>query len=163
MTATHSGVVRAIHIAPEAGVPMQPRDTVEAIADRGLRGDRYFDGIGTYSDSARSTSRDLTLIEAETLDALKREGNIEVPSGAHRRNVTTRGIELDPLVGETFEIGTTICEGVERCEPCSYLERLLDIEGLHDALVHRGGIRARIVESGEIAVGDGIGVRSASK
>lgn len=159
MTVVSPGVVRAIHIAPESGVPMRSLEEVEAVAGRGLRGDRYFDEKGTYSASARSTPRDLTLIESETLEALKREAGIEIPTGAHRRNVTTRGIELDPLVDEEFAVGTAVCVGVELCEPCSYLERLLEIEGLHDALVHRGGIRARIIDSGEISVGDGMSVR----
>ncbi|MDL5362290.1 MOSC domain-containing protein [Halalkalicoccus sp. NIPERK01] len=150
------GTVRAIHVAPEAGAPMRPRETVEAIAGRGLRGDRYFAERGTYSASARRTARDLTLIEAETIEALEREAGIDLPAGAHRRNLTTRGVALDPLVGERFRVGAVVCEGVEPCAPCSYLERLLDIDGLHDALVDRGGLRARIVDSGRIAVGDGI-------
>jgi hypothetical protein len=159
-TASASGepFVRAIHVSPEAGEPMQGRERVEAVAGRGLRGDRYFAGEGTYSESARDVPRELTLIEAETLETIERESGIELPPGAHRRNVTTRGVALNHLVGERFRVGTAVCEGVELCEPCSYLEELLAVEGLHDALVHRGGLRAWIVESGEVAVGDGVTV-----
>lgn len=153
------GSVSAIHVAPEAGADVEARERVDAVTGRGLRGDRYFAGVGTYSASARDVPREITLIESETLAALEREVGIELPAGAHRRNVTTQGIALDRLVGERFRVGNTVCEGVERCAPCSYLERLLGIDGLHDALVGRGGIRARIVESGSIAVGDEVAAR----
>ncbi|MFC7007642.1 MOSC domain-containing protein [Halalkalicoccus salilacus] len=156
---TDHGTVFAIYVAPEASADVRARERVDAVAGRGLRGDRYFAGDGTYSASARDVSREITLIESETLAALEREAGIELPSGAHRRNVTTRGIALEQLVGERFRVGGAVCEGVERCEPCSYLERLLGIDGLYDALVDRGGIRARIVESGSIAVGDEVAAR----
>lgn len=156
---TGRGTVVAIHIAPEAGVDVQRRERVDAVAGRGLRGDRYFAGEGTYSASARDVPREMTLIESETLAALEREVSIELSPGAHRRNVTTEGVALDRLVGERFRVGDAVCEGVELCEPCSYLERLLGIDELYDALVHRGGIRARIVESGSIAVGDEVAAR----
>ncbi len=132
---------------------MEPRERVEAVAGRGLRGDRYFEATGTYSDSARDTPRDVTLIEAETLDAVRRDYDIELAPGEHRRNVTTRGVALNHLVGARFRVDGAVCEGVELCAPCSYLERLLEREGVHDALVHRGGLRARIVQSGTVAVG----------
>ncbi|WP_122091233.1 MOSC domain-containing protein [Halalkalicoccus subterraneus] len=156
MSTPASGTVSTIHIAPEASATTESHETVEAVAGRGLRGDRYFAEQGTYSRSARGTSREITLIEAETLAALERDFSIEIPPGAHRRNVTTRGVALNHLVDERFSVGEVVCEGVELCEPCSYLEGLLDIDGLHDALVHRGGLRARIVDSGRIAVGDGV-------
>lgn len=151
-----SGTVSAIHIAPEASAMTESCEGVDAVAGRGLRGDRYFAEQGTYSQSARETSREITFIEAEALEALERDFSISIPSGSHRRNVTTRGVALNHLVGERFSVGEAVCEGVELCEPCSYLERLLDIDGVHDALVHRGGLRARIVDSGRIAVGDGV-------
>jgi hypothetical protein len=148
-----TGRIEAIHVAPEAGAPMEERDRVEAISGRGLRGDRYFLDRGTYSQSARDVSRELSLIEAETLDAVERDYGIAVGPDEHRRNLTTRGIGLNRLVGTRFRVGDATCEGVELCEPCSYLESLLEREGLHDALVHRGGLRARIVEDGAIDVG----------
>lgn len=156
---TDRGTVAAIHIAPEAGADVQRRERVDAVSGRGLRGDRYFAGEGTYSASARDVPREMTLIESETLAALEREVGIELPPGTHRRNVTTEGVALDRLVGERFRVGGAVCEGVELCEPCSYLEQLLGIDGLYDALVHRGGIRARIVGSGSIAVGDEVAAR----
>lgn len=147
-----TGTVRAIHIAPEAGAPMEIRERVEAVAGRGLRGDRYFLGEGTYSESARDISMEITLIEAEALAAVERDYNIELADGEHRRNVTVEGVTPNHLVGEQFYVGDVVCEGAELCAPCSYLERLLEREGIHEALIHRGGLRARIVQGGVIAV-----------
>ena len=149
-----NGAVRAIHTAPEASAPMEARERVEAVTGRGLRGDHYFAGEGTYSDSARDISREITFIEVETLKAIQRDYDIELAPGAHRRNVTTHGVALNHLVDERFRVDDVTCEGAELCAPCSYLEQLLETAGVHDALVHRGGLRARIVTDGTIQVGD---------
>lgn len=156
MTVQKIGTVQAIHTAPEAGAPMESQERVEAVEGKGLRGDRYFRGQGTYSNSARDISREITLIEAESLEAVQRDYEIDIAPGEHRRNLTTRDVALNHLVGKRFCVGTAICKGVELCAPCSYLERLLEREGVHDALVHRGGLRARIIDSGEISVGDNV-------
>jgi len=148
-----TGRIEAIHVAPESGAPMEERDRVEAVAGRGLRGDRYFLDRGTYSRSARDVSRELSLIEGETLDAVERDYGIAVGADEHRRNLTTGGVGLNRLVGARFRVGDATCEGVELCEPCSYLESLLEREGVRDALVHRGGLRARVVEDGAIETG----------
>jgi MOSC domain-containing protein YiiM len=147
------GVVHAIHVAPETGAPVESRETVPAEADAGLRGDRYFDGTGTFASRDGS---DITLIEREALDAVEADHDIALEPGVHRRNVTTEGIALDHLVGERFRVGEAVCVGTELCEPCSYLERHLEREGVREALVHRGGLRARIVEGGTLAVGDAV-------
>lgn len=137
---------------------MEERDRVEAVSGRGLRGDRYFLEDGTYSQSARDVSRELSLMERETLEAVERDYGVDVGPDEHRRNLTTADIGLNRLVGTRFRVGEAVCEGVELCEPCSYLERLLDREGVHDALVHRGGLRARIVSDGAIEPDDPIEV-----
>ncbi|MES3518207.1 MAG: hypothetical protein PPP58_11130 [Natronomonas sp.] len=152
------GRVEAIHVTPEAGAEMEAKPSVEAVAGRGLRGDRYFEETGTYSQSARDVCRELTLIEGETLDAVERDYGITIGADEHRRNVTTREIGLNRLVGTRFRVGDAVCEGVELCEPCSYLESLLERDGVHDALLHRGGIRARIVSDGHIETGASISV-----
>ncbi|MWG35744.1 MOSC domain-containing protein [Halomarina oriensis] len=154
--ARSSGRVVAIHVAPESAAPVEPRDRVEAVADRGLRGDRYFAEAGTFSQSASETPKHLTLIEHEALVAVEDDYDVAVAPGEHRRNVTVEGVALNHLVGERFRVGDAVCEGVELCEPCSYLERSLEKRGIREALVHRGGLRARVVESGEIATGDGV-------
>ncbi|WP_440989747.1 MOSC domain-containing protein [Haloarchaeobius baliensis] len=148
-TAT-TGTVEAIHISPESGEPVEPVERVEAVAETGLRGDRYFDDGGTFSDG---TPRGITLIEAEAIEAAGSDYDVDVSDGRHRRNVTTRGVALNHLVGETFRVGDAVCRGVELCEPCSYLEGLTE-DGVARSLVHRGGLRATVVESGALAVGD---------
>ncbi|WP_227374836.1 MOSC domain-containing protein [Haladaptatus halobius] len=142
-----TGEVEAIHVAREAEARTEAVKEVEAVAGRGLRGDRYFSDQGTFSGD------DITLIESETLSAIERESGISLEPGVHRRNVTTRDVALNHLVGERFRVGEAVCEGVELCEPCSHLESLTQ-EGTLSALVHRGGLRAAIVEDGAIRVGD---------
>jgi MOSC domain-containing protein YiiM len=142
-----TGEVEAIHVAREAEARTEAVKEVEAVAGRGLRGDRYFSDQRTFSGD------DITLIESETLSAIERESGISLEPGVHRRNVTTRDVALNHLVGERFRVGEAVCEGVELCEPCSHLESLTQERTL-SALVHRGGLRAAIVEDGAIRVGD---------
>lgn len=149
-----AGRIRAIHLAPAAGAPMEAVEEAIAVAERGLDGDRYLLEEGTFTTRGGSN---LTLIEYETLEAVEREYDISLEPGVHRRNVTTEGVALNHLVGERFRVGEAICEGTELCEPCSYLERHLSTEGVREALVHRGGLRARIVDGGHLAVGAPVG------
>lgn len=149
-----AGTVEAIHIAPESEVEVKPVDEVEAVAGRGLRGDRYFNGTGTFYETV-DQGRDLTLIEAEAIAAIEREAAVELSPGSHRRNVTTRNVALNHLVGERFRVGTVRCEGIRLCEPCSHLESLTQ-PGVREALVHRGGLRADILDGGTLRVGDEI-------
>ncbi len=148
-----SGRVVAIHVAPEQSAPVEERDWVYAVAGRGLEGDRYFDDEGTFRERDGS---DLTLIEREALDGVEREYGIALEPGVHRRNITTRGVALNHLVGDRFRVGRALCEGVELCEPCSYLERHLETEGVREALVHRGGLRARVLEGGRVEPEDAV-------
>lgn len=150
------GQVRHIHVTREQGGGPAAVDEVEAVAGAGLRGDRYFREEGTFADREGS---DLTLIESEVLAAIERDYDIELEPGAHRRNVTTAGISLNHLVGDRFQIGDAVCLGTGLCEPCSYLEEHLGAHGVREALVHRGGLRCRIVEGGAIRVGDPIAVK----
>ncbi|MFB6122716.1 MAG: MOSC domain-containing protein [Haloferacaceae archaeon] len=128
-----------------------------AVAGAGLRGDRYFDATGTFSD-VPGGGRDLTLVEAEALAAVEREAGISLSFADHRRNLTTRGVALNHLVERRFRVGDVVCEGVRLCEPCSRLESLTEA-GVGEALVHRGGLRADIVDGGTIRVGDGVSPR----
>lgn len=151
-----TGTVEFIHIAGEAGDDPEAHDSIEAVEEEGLRGDRYFKGVGTFSDSDREVRRDVTLIEAEALEAVEADYDITLEPGVHRRNVTVRGVPLNHLVGRQFRVGAAVLEGVELCEPCSYLERKLAEEGVREALVHRGGLRCAVVEGGDLSVGDGV-------
>lgn len=131
---------------------MRPVAEVRAIVGVGLQGDRYAVGAGHWSEHPSAT-RDITFVEAEVLEALRDENGIDLAPGATRRNVTTRGIRLNELVGQRFQVGPVICEGIRLCEPCSYLSGLVG-RPVHEMLVHRGGLRAHVVSEGVIRVGD---------
>ncbi|MFB6170681.1 MAG: MOSC domain-containing protein [Haloarculaceae archaeon] len=147
-----TGRVVSIHTAPDAEAPTESRDSVEAVARRGLRGDRYFEETGTFSH-VEGTGRHLTLVEAESLAAVERDYGFDLEPGEHRRNVTTEGVALNHLVGERFRVGEAVCVGQRLCEPCQHLASLVK-EGVEEAFKHRGGLRADVVESGTIAAGD---------
>lgn len=135
---------------------MEPRLEVTAVAGRGIEEDRYFHGAGYWSKSPGAI-RDITLIEIEAIEALNREKNISLAPGATRRNLVTRGVPLNHLVGSEFQVGNVRLLGTRLCEPCSYLEGLTQ-KGVLTGLIHRGGLRADIVAGGTIRVGDLISV-----
>jgi hypothetical protein len=144
-----AGTIEAILIAPEAEAPAVRVDRATVRAGRGLEGDRYFDGRGTFSD-AFDRGHDLTLVDADVLD------DVGFSAEDARRNLVTRGIDLDALVGRPFRIGDVECLGQRRCEPCAHLERVTAAAGRPGslrALVHRGGLRADVLSDGEIRVG----------
>jgi MOSC domain-containing protein YiiM len=148
------GRVEAIHIAREAGQPSAAVTAVRAVRGQGLEGDRYFYKVGTYSDHPGG-GREVTLIEAEALEALARETSIVLDSGASRRNIVTRCVPLNDLVGLRFRVGEVLLEGTRLCEPCLHLERLTR-KGVMVGLLHRGGLRTVILEGGTVRVGDPI-------
>jgi MOSC domain-containing protein YiiM len=154
------GKVEAVVVAPEAEAMMVRVDRALARAGCGLEGDRYFDQRGTFSN-AQARGHDLTLIEAEVLDSLELPAGRLAPEEA-RRNVVTRGIDLNALVGERFTIGDVECFGQRLCEPCAHLERLTAQAGKSGtlrALIHKGGLRADVLSDGEIRVGDEVVAR----
>ena len=148
------GAIVSIHIAPSAAEPMVSVERVRAVAGRGLEGDRYFNHTGTYSKKPRP-DREVTLIEVEAIEALAREYKIALEPGAARRNIVTRGVPLNHLVGREFRVGDVTVRGLRLCEPCAHLERLSH-SGVREALIHRGGLRAQILTDGTIRVGDSI-------
>jgi len=157
VAARSPGTVEAIVIAPEAEVAMHQVDRAVARAGRGLEGDRYFDERGTFSN-VLGRGYDLTLIEAEALDTLDLASGRLTPEQA-RRNIVTRGIGLNALVGERFRVGDVECFAQRLCEPCAHLERLTAATGRPGtlrALIHKGGLRADVLNDGEIRVGDEI-------
>lgn len=149
------GTVEGLAIAPAAEAGMQVVDAAQALAGRGLDGDRYAAGAGTFSPRAdRRPGYDLTLVAAEVLDELAAAG-VAVDFAATRRNVLTRGIDVNALVGRTFRIGDVLCEGRRLCEPCVHLDRLSG-PGLIRPFIHRGGLRADVLSDGEIRPGAAI-------
>jgi MOSC domain-containing protein len=141
------GSVAAILTAADAESPLAQVDSVDAVAGRGLKGDRYYDGRGTFSGPGRGY--ELTLVEAEVLES------VDLSWEDARRNIVTRGIALNALVGQRFKIGAVECIGRRLAEPCAHLEKLTR-SGLLRPLVHRGGVRADILEGGTISVGDSV-------
>jgi MOSC domain-containing protein YiiM len=118
-----------------------------------LEGDRYSAGIGTFSD--RPGKRDLTLIEAEALQAYEEESGNKLSAAESRRNLLTQGVRLNDLMGRVFQVGAVRMRGLRLSEPCSHLARLTHPETL-PGLVHRGGLVAEVLNDGELRVGDEI-------
>lgn len=151
-----AGRVEALALAEVATGPMRLVETALALADRGLAGDRYAAKAGTFTPANGSgTGYDLTLVQAEFLDDLALDHDRRLGYAEARRNVVTRGIDLNALVGRRFRIGDVECLGQRLCEPCAHLERLTTT-GVLRGLIHRGGLRADIVTDGSLEVGAGI-------
>src|SRR5712692_8868135 len=149
-----AGTVVSIYIAATGAGPMNSVASAQAVIGRGLEGDRYFNKLGTYSNEPGS-GRDLTFIEIEAIEALRRDYQIELEPSQFRRNVITRGVALNHLVNRQFKVGNVTLRGTRLCEPCSHLEKLT-CKGVMRGLIHRGGLRAEVVTSGIIRAGDPI-------
>jgi MOSC domain-containing protein YiiM len=147
-TPTFHGRVTGLWLADERGGDPSAREAVEAVAGRGLRGDRYF-----RPAEAEGPGVEVTLIEREALLAAERDHGVTVPGGAHRRNLVTEGVPLNHLVGRRLRVGEAVVEGTALCEPCAHMESLAT-DGAREALVHRGGLEGRIVASGTVRLGD---------
>jgi hypothetical protein len=148
--APHStGTIEAIFVAADAGAPAQARQSVRALAGHGLEGDRHVAGTGTFPSGLPGSA--LTLIEAEVCESFAPP----LDASEHRRNVVTRGIDLNALVGHDFLLGAVHCRGMRLCEPCRVIDRYAT-RPLLRPLVHRGGLRADIVEDGVLQVGDDV-------
>lgn len=151
-----SGTVVAIYVAPAAGEPMQPRAAARAVPGRGLEGDRYFNGAGVFSGRAAPGREvtEVTLIEDEVIEHLRRDLGLEVRAPDSRRNIVTRSVALNDLVGVEFSVGEARLRGAGLCEPCVSLVKSPENRHLLRGLVHKGGLRARILSEGVIGVGD---------
>jgi len=144
--------VVSLHIASGAGAEMRAMTDVLAVMGRGIDGDRYFSQTGTYSNHP-GTGRAVTLIEIEAIEALAREYDVQLAPGSARRNLVTRGVALNHLVGKTFAAGAVVLRGMRLCEPCLHLDALTR-NGTARGLIHRGGLRAEIMGGGVIQIGD---------
>jgi len=151
---TWRGVLEHIHVAPGASQPMQARAQALLVAGIGVPDDRYATRQGRYSDR-HHIDRQITLIEAETLDALQRDRGISLAPHEHRRNLTTRGVPVGHLVGRYFAVGPCVLYGGRLNVPCTYLDRLLD-KPVMRPLINRSGLNARVIVGGTITVGDRI-------
>jgi MOSC domain-containing protein YiiM len=145
------GHVEHIHIAPAESAPVHEVTEIEAVMGVGLIGDRYANHTGHWTDS--DVGREVTLVEAESLEMLAREHGIELQPGETRRNITTRGVALNDLVGEVFQVGEVLMRGTELCEPCQHLTNMVGKPILRP-LAHRAGLRAQLLNGGVIRTGD---------
>lgn len=148
-----TGSVVALFIVDRMSAPMQKVEQLNALAGKGLEGDRYLLGTGTYSKKPQP-GRQVTLIKSEMLELLKDEFDITVKPEESRRNVLTKGIEINDLVGTEFYVGTVRLRAHRLTQPCLYLEKLLDQPGLYNELWDNGGISCEILTDGIISEGD---------
>lgn len=151
--------VIGIYITPTPAAPLESVSSAHAVAGRGLKGDRNYNAGEVAAHGSKAAGEQLTLIESEALAALSRETSISLQHAESRRNVVTRGIALNHLVGSEFTVGGVRALGIRLCEPCSHLESLTT-EGVLAGLIHRGGLRAQILTDGEIRVGDQVKVEA---
>ncbi|MFC7052605.1 MOSC domain-containing protein [Hansschlegelia quercus] len=151
------GTVLNIHIAPAASYEMEELTEAHCVAGRGIKGDRYYLGNGTYSP--KPDTREISLIEQEALDAMSRNdpplqgGPIKLLPGDHRRNLTVRGVPLNHLVGRRFRVGDVILRGGRLSFPCKYIEELLG-QPVYLPLYNRAGLNCGIERGGVIRPGD---------
>ncbi|HUQ28015.1 MAG TPA: MOSC domain-containing protein [Usitatibacter sp.] len=146
--------VTHIFVAPAKGAPARSLQEVEALENQGLREDRYAD-----ARNRRGAAYQVTLIELENIQAFTESTGLALTPEMPRRNILTRGIRLNELVGKRFAVGEALFEGIELCEPCKLFARRTHREVL-DLLAGKGGLRARIVAGGRVRVGDAIEVAS---
>jgi len=149
---TWRGVLEHIHIAMAAAGPMQALAQSDVVAGVGLPDDRYATRTGSYSNR-HHIDRQITLIEVETLEALRRDRGIELAPIEHRRNLTTHGAPLAHLIGRYFTVGTCVLYGGRLNVPCKHLEQLVG-RPVFRPLVNRSGINARVIVGGTIRIGD---------
>ncbi len=143
-----------LHSGPVGGDPMEAVDSARVIRGGGLEGDRFFQGEGSVA-TKRGPDREVTLIEVEVIEALGREGKAAISAEESRRNIVTKGVALNHLVDREFRVGSARLRGVRLCEPCKHLESITR-PGVLMALLHRGGLRASVVDGGEVRVGDAV-------
>ncbi len=151
-----TGVVAHLHVAARAFLPMRAQEAIELVAGRGILGDRYMLGVeqGFYSEKPEE-GRQVTLFEEEALEAISRDYGIEMTPDEHRRNVTTRGVALNHLVGRRFRLGPCLLEATRLSVPCRHIEEILE-KPVFDPMVHRSGLNCRILEGGTVRVGDAV-------
>lgn len=151
--------VEAIFVASAAGATPRSVASAELVAGQGIRGDRYFEGKGTFSKSLKDLpDRELTLIEREEIERFNGASGHRYDDGAFRRNIVVSGIRLNELVDKTFQVGDVTVRGIRLCEPCKYLGGCL-VPEVETAMAGKAGLRAQILASGTVALGDPVGAR----
>lgn len=142
-----------IVIAPASGLPPETRTEVDVVAGHGIVGDRYF------HRTPKEPGQQITLIEAEAIEAYNRAHGTDIPWTLPRRNLVVRGIRLNELVGRQFNLGEVRLQGVELCEPCEFFGQrlenpLLSLTQTVAVWIGRGGLRADVLRGGTLRQGD---------
>jgi len=155
MSAEQPGKLVSITIASKSGAPLTRLQETVLVAGKGIPGDRCYDEQGADPD------KQITLIDEEKVAEFNRETGLDVVAWQTRRNLVTRGVDLNALLGKQFMVGETLLEGVDLCQPCATLGGLFATEQVPSAkvvktMVDRGGLRATIVHGGTIRPGDRI-------
>ncbi|MBU3583691.1 sulfurase [Polynucleobacter sp. 15G-AUS-farblos] len=153
--------IQAIYIAPQAGAPMQSIEIAELVAGAGIKGDRYALQTGAFSQNLPQKIRHISLIAQTGIDIanewLKAGEEPLFTASETRRNIVLSNItaaELNDYVGKTFFVGNIECKGVELCAPCQRPAELLNKSDFMNAFAGRGGLRAEVLTSGNIKIGD---------
>jgi MOSC domain-containing protein YiiM len=149
-----TGALAGIWLTAATAAPMRRVPSGRLLAGRGLDGDRYALGGGTWAQYP-DLEKQLTLIDADDVAAVGAETGAALSPGDLRRNLVTVGVDLPALVGGWFAVGDSLLFGMKRCPPCRHLEGLTGVR-LIKAMVHRGGINAAVFVGGAIAEGDAI-------
>ena len=151
-----NGSVLAIYIASEGKAAMEALAVAKLEEGRGIVGDRYYAQLGTFSmKTCILPDQEVTLIESEEIDDFNRSNGLSLDYGAARRNIVTKDVRLNELVGRQFRVGPVLLEGIRLCEPCAHLARVVSKKVL-PGLVHRGGLRAKILSAGNVAPADAV-------
>jgi len=151
-----TGRVVAIVTTSEAGTPLRSVAEATLESGKGLVGDRYYKHGGTFSEQLKESGDwELTLIESEEIHRFNVSHGLSLPPGSFRRNIITSGVSLNELVGQRFSVGSALLEGMRLCEPCAHLGKLIG-SAVVKGMVHRAGLRARIITGATVRVGSQI-------
>jgi MOSC domain-containing protein YiiM len=151
-----------IYVSPAAGAELQSVPDAVLEAGRGIVGDRYYRQVGTFSEKLKAKNDwQATLIELEEIERFNTSFHTKFGPGRFRRNIVTTGVRLNDLVGQRFSVGAALLEGIRLCEPCAYLGSLLGPEVVK-GMVHKAGLRVRILTGATIKPGDFIASNGAA-
>lgn len=154
-----SATIVGIYTTSTPGTPLHSVPEGRLEAGKGLVGDRYYRGVGTFSERLKgSPDSEITLIESEEIEHFNQTDRASAAAGEFRRNIVTSGVRLNDLVGRRFTVGAAELEGLRLCEPCAHLAKLVRPSVLR-GMAHKAGLRARIVTGAIIRPGDRIEVR----
>ena len=136
-------------IAAKNNQPIKEVNSIEVLANKGIVGDRHFND---FNDPYNQ----LSLIESENIDEYNIKFGLDIPYINFRRNIITKGIQLNDLIGKKLQIGNVELEGVELCRPCRHLTEMLNQKNILKEFMRKGGLRCQILSSSKITVGDKI-------